>query len=241
MGKRATSKRKTPEDIKLDFTSRIHLFEDLNPEELREATRYMTLKSYERGDYLFFEEDAEPGIFILVEGLVKLIKETQDGKTIIVRLVFPGDVFGWIEWGRTHGSITYYTAMAVLDSRVLYISNRDFINLAIKYPAVAIRMTCDATANLLQTYEILKSIASGRVEERIAKVLLELAEKAGTRKNDKIVIRLPLTRQDIAEMTGTTVETAIRVMSRWKKQGIINTERGYIEILNRRELEKLLV
>ncbi len=240
MGKRAASKRKTPEDIKLEFISGTHLFEDLNPEELKEAVKYMTLKSYERGDYLFFEEDAEPGIFILVEGLVKLIKETQDGKTIIVRLVFPGDVFGWIEWGRTQ-NITYYTAMAVLDSTVLYISNRDFINLAIKYPAVAIKMTCDATANLLQTYEILKSIASGRVEERIAKILLELADRAGTRKNDKIVIRLPLTRQDIAEMTGTTVETAIRVMSRWKKQGIINTERGYIEILNRRELERLLV
>jgi len=115
--------------------------------------------------------------------------------------------------------------MAALDSTVLYISNRDFINLAIKYPAVAIKMTCDATANLLQTYEILK----------------ELAERAGVQKDNKIVIRLPLTRQDIAEMTGTTVETAIRVMSRWKKQGIINTERGYIEILNRRELERLLV
>ncbi len=226
--------------MKLSFIKSIHLFEDLNPEELREAIRYMTIKEYDKGDYIFFEEDAEPGIFILVDGLVKLIKETQDGKIIIVRLVFPSDVFGWIEWGKRTPTSTY-TAMAVLKSKVLYISNKDFINLAIKYPAVAIRMTCDATTNLLQTYETLKSIASGRVEERIAKVLLELADKVGVEKNGKIVIRLPLTRQDIAEMTGTTVETAIRVMSKWKKQGVINTERGYIEILNRRELERLLV
>ncbi len=240
MGKRTASKRKTPEDIKLDFIRKIHLFETLSSEELREVATYMTLKEYEKGDYLFFEEDAEPGIFILVKGLVKLIKETQDGKTIIVRLVFPGDVFGWIEWGNAPKA-TYYTAMAVLDSWVVYISNRDFINLAIKYPAVAIKMTCDATANLLNTYEILKSIASGRVEERIAKILLELADRVGIKKNDRIVIRLPLTRQDIAEMTGTTVETAIRIMSRWKKQGFINTERGYIEIIKRRELERLLI
>ncbi len=240
MGKKADIKRKTPEDLKIDFLQKVHLFEDLSRDELRESTVYMNMKEYAKGDYLFFEEDAEPGIFILVDGLVKLIKETQDGKTIIVRLVFPGDVFGWIEWGKNSPKSTY-TAMAVLDSKVLYISNRDFINLAIKYPAIAIKMTCDATANLLQTYEILKSIASGRVEERIAKVLLELADKVGTKVDGTVVIRLPLTRQDIAEMTGTTVETAIRVMSRWKKQGIINTERGYIEILNRRELERLLV
>ncbi len=240
MGKRVASKRRTPEDIKLEFIKRVHLFEDLNPEELREAVQYMNFREYDKGDYIFFEEDAEPGIFILVDGLVKLIKETQDGKTIIVRLVFPGDVFGWIEWGKSAPKNTY-TAMAVLKSKVLYISNKDFINLAIKYPAVAIKMTCDATANLLHTYEILKSIASGRVEERIAKVLLELADRIGINRNGRIAIKLPLTRQDIAEMTGTTVETAIRVMSRWKKQGIINTERGYIEIINRRELEKLLV
>ncbi len=240
MGKRTLKKRATPEDLKLELIRKVHLFEDLSQDELRESVKYMNLKTYDKNDYLFFEEDAEPGIFILVEGLVKLLKETQDGRIIIVRLVFPGDVFGWIEWGKNAPKSTY-TAMAVLKSKVLYISNKDFINLAIKYPAIAVKMTCDATANLLQTYEILKSIASGRVEERIAKVLLELAEKVGVKKGSSIVIKLPLTRQDIAEMTGTTVETAIRVMSRWKKQGIINTERGYIEIKNREELEKLLV
>ena len=219
---------------------RVHLFEDLGEEELRDVIRYMALKEYPKNSYIFFEEDAEPGIFILVDGLVKLLKETQEGKTVIVRLVFPGDVFGWIEWrGNTPRST--YTALTATGSKVLYMSNRDFINLAIKYPAIAIKMTCDATSNLLQTYEILKSIASGRVEERIAKVILELADRIGVKKDGSIVIRLPITRQDIAEMTGTTVETAIRIMSRWKKQGIINTERGYIEILNREELEKLLV
>ncbi len=240
MGKETAGKRKAPQDIKLDFLKEVHLFEDFNQEELKEAVQYMTIKEYEKGDYLFFEEDAEPGIFILIEGLVKLVKETQDGRTVIVRLVFPADIFGWIEWGKKTPKNTY-TAISVLNSKVLYISNKDFINLAIKYPALAIKMTCDATANLLNTYEILKSIASGRVEERIAKILLELADRIGKRMNSSIIIATPLTRQDIAEMTGTTVETAIRVMSKWKKQGIINTERGYIEILDRQQLEKLLV
>jgi len=240
MEKKAFGEGKTSEDIKIELLKKIHLFEDLNPEELKESANYIQVKKYPKGEYIFFEEEAEPGIFILVEGLVKIIKETSDGRSVIVRLVFPGEVFGWIEWGKSVPKFKY-TAMAALPSTLLYISNKDFINLAIKYPAIAIKLTCDATHNLLQTYEVLKSIASGKVEERIAKLLLELAEKAGEKKNGKIVIKLPLTRQDIAEMTGTTVETTIRIMSRWKKQGIINTERGYIEILKKEELEKLLL
>jgi len=240
MEKKTFGEGKTSEDIKIELLKKVHLFEDLNPEELKESASYIQVKKYPKGEYIFFEEEAEPGIFILVEGLVKIIKETSDGRSVIVRLVFPGEVFGWIEWGKSVPKFKY-TAMAALPSTLLYISNKDFINLAIKYPAIAIKLTCDATHNLLQTYEVLKSIASGKVEERIAKLLLELAEKAGEKKDGKIVIKLPLTRQDIAEMTGTTVETTIRIMSRWKKQGIINTERGYIEILKKEELEKLLL
>lgn len=239
MEKKALGKGKTSEDMKIEYLKKIHIFEDLSPEELREVAKYIQVRNYRRNEYIFFEEEAEPGIYILVEGLVKLIKETSEGKSIIVRLVFPGEVFGWIEWGKNVPKFKY-TAMAALDSTLLYLSNRDFINLAIKYPAIAIKITCDATYNLLQTYEVLKSIASGKVEERIAKLLLELAEKVGEKKNGRIIIKLPLTRQDIAEMTGTTVETTIRVMSKWKKQGIINTERGYIEIIKKEELQKLI-
>lgn len=226
--------------IKLDMLKQIHLFEGLGEEELKEAIKYMQVKEFRRNEYIFFEEEAEPGIYILIEGLIKLLKETQDARIVIVRLVYPGDVFGWIEWGKKAPKNTY-TAKSMTESKALYISNKDFINLAIKHPAVAIKMTCEAIANLIQTYETIKSIAGGKVEERIAKVLLEIADRIGKRYDDTIIIEAPLTRLDIAEMTGTTVETTIRVMSKWKKQGIINTERGYIEIIKRRELEKLVI
>ncbi|MFN3598302.1 MAG: Crp/Fnr family transcriptional regulator [Aquificaceae bacterium] len=227
-------------DLNLDLLKRIHLFEDFSNEELKNLLKYMHLKTFRRNEYLFFEEEAEPGVYILIEGLIKLLKETHDARIVIVRLVYPGDVFGWIEWGKKTPKNTY-TAKAMVESKTLYISNKDFINLSIKYPAIAIRMTCEATATLMHSYETLKSIAGGKVEERIAKVLLEIADRIGKKYEDLIVIDAPLTRLDIAEMTGTTVETTIRVMSKWKKQGIISAERGYIEILKRRELEKLAV
>ncbi|ADO46129.1 MAG: Crp/Fnr family transcriptional regulator [Hydrogenobacter thermophilus] len=226
--------------LKLEMLKNVHMFEGLGEEELKEAVKYMQLREFRRNEYIFFEEEAEPGIYILIDGLIKLLKETQDARIVIVRLVYPGDVFGWIEWGKKAPKNTY-TAKSMTESKTLYISNKDFINLAIKHPAIAIKMTCEATANLIQTYETLKSIAGGKVEERIAKVILEIADRIGKKYEDTIIIEAPLTRLDIAEMTGTTVETTIRVMSKWKKQGIINTERGYIEILKRRELEKLVI
>ncbi|WP_333784394.1 Crp/Fnr family transcriptional regulator [Thermocrinis sp.] len=225
---------------KIKDLKNLHLFEDLSENELKQALQYMQEKSFRKGEYLFFEEEAEPGIYILLEGLIKLLKETHDARIVIVRLVYPGDIFGWIEWGKKTPKNTY-TAKAITESKALYISNKDFINLAIKHPAIAIKMTCEATATLLKTYETLKSIAGGKVEERIAKVLLEIADRIGKKYEETIVIDAPLTRNDIAEMTGTTVETTIRVMSKWKKMGIINTERGFIEILKRRELERLSV
>ena len=235
-----TAREREAKDIKLNLIKKVHLFDDLSEEERQDALEYMQIKDFRRNEYIFFEEEAEPGIYILVEGLIKLIKETQDARIIIVRLVYPGDIFGWIEWGKKAPKSTY-TAKTLLESRTLYISNKDFINLAIKHPAIAIKMTCEATSSLLQSYDTLKSIAGGKVEERIAKALLEIAERIGKTYNNTIIIDAPLTRLDIAEMTGTTVETTIRVMSKWKRQGIINTERGYIEILKKRELEKLII
>ena len=264
-------KPKSTIEQKIKFLKSVSIFENMSNDEIKEVASLLNMREYRKNEYIFFEEESEPGLFILMDGIVKLIKETQDGRTIIVRLVFPKDTFGWIEWGGSNikskikttqsvndtfqikgtGTATQenrkmplalYTAQSMTESSVLYLSNQDFINLAIKYPAFAVKVTCDATHNLLYAYDILKSIASGRVEERIARVLLELAKSVGEEKEGgKISIEIPITRQDIAEMTGTTVETAIRIMSKWKKEGIIHTERGYIEILKKRELERLMI
>jgi CRP-like cAMP-binding protein len=224
---------------KVEFLKKLDLFRNFSDKELEEIAKYFHEKHYNKGDYLFFEEEAEPGIYILVDGLIKLIKETPDGKTIIVRLVFPKEMFGWVEVGNRKPRYTY-TAQAVLPSMVLYMSNQDFINLSMKYPHLALMITCDLSEHLLETYEVLKSIASGKVEERIAKLLLELADKIGKETPEGyLVIEAPITRQDIAEMTGTTVETAIRIMSRWKKEGIIDTERGKIVLKDLDYLEEL--
>ncbi|NPA58687.1 MAG: Crp/Fnr family transcriptional regulator [Aquificae bacterium] len=224
---------------KENFLKDIPLLEGIPDEDLKEISRYFHLKEYKKNDYIFFEGDDEPGIYIVIDGIVKLIKETADGKTVILRLVTPKEVFGWLVMGDTRPSSTY-TAQALVDTRVLYVSNKDFLKLLNLYPALAVKITCDASKMLLEAYDRLKSLAAEKVEGRIANLLLELSRKIGKKEDGKIVIKAPITRQDLAEMTGTTVETAIRIMSKWKKEGIVNTERGKIEILDPDYLEDLI-
>ncbi len=224
---------------KEEFLSKINLFEGLKPKELEEIAKFFHERKYKKNEYIFFEGDDEPGIYILVDGIVKLTKETADGKTVILRLVTPGEVFGWLVVGDSKPESTY-TAQALIDSTVLHIPNADFLRLLVTYPAIAVRITCDASKRVLEAYDRLKSLAAEKVEGRIASLLLELAKKIGKEENGKIVINAPITRQDIAEMTGTTVETAIRIISKWKKEGRLNTQRGRIEILDLDFFESLV-
>ena len=224
---------------KENFLKEIPLLEDIPPEEIKKISTYFHLKEYKKNEYIFFEGDEEPGIYIVIDGIVKLIKETADGKTVILRLVTPKEVFGWLVMGESRPTSTY-TAQALVDTKVLHISNQDFLKLLNLYPALAVKITCDASKMLLEAYDRLKSLAAEKVEGRIANLLLELSRKIGKEEDGKIVIRAPITRQDLAEMTGTTVETAIRIMSKWKKEGIVNTERGKIEILDPDYLEDLI-
>ena len=225
---------------KEEILKKINIFQGLKDNEIKEVAKYFHIKKYKKNEYIFFEGDEDPGIYIVLDGIIKLTKETADGKTVILRLVTPGEVFGWLVVGDSKPESTY-TAQALVDSTVMYISNQDFLRLLVNYPAIAVRITCDASKRVLEAYDRLKSLAAEKVEGRIANLLLELAKKIGKEENGKLIIEAPITRQDIAEMTGTTVETAIRIISKWKKEGKLNTKRGRIEILDPEFFEMLTV
>ena len=108
-----TFRERQAKDLKIEMLKKVHIFEDLSEEELKDALNYMQVREFRRNEYLFFEEEAEPGVYILLDGLIKLLKETHDARIVIVRLVYPGDIFGWIEWGKKVPRNTY-TANAIL-------------------------------------------------------------------------------------------------------------------------------
>ena len=88
--------------------------------------------------------------------------------------------------------------------------------------------------------DLMARMSSGKVEQRIAAILFILAESYGTRDASSLRLEVPLTRQDISEMAGTTVESTIRTMSRWQKEGLIVTDRQYVTISDEAALTEIL-
>jgi CRP/FNR family transcriptional regulator len=122
------------------------------------------------------------------------------------------------------------TAQTMEPTALVYISRHDYIKLLEHYSVVSMAVIAELTRRLRSAMDLVRSLAVERVEQRIARLLLKLAAANGKDGDDGMVIEMPLTRQDIADMTGTTVETAIRVLSRFRRMGWVTTRRGRVII-----------
>jgi CRP-like cAMP-binding protein len=189
---------------------------------------HFSRREYAAEDYLFFEGDSPAQLWFVEEGRVKLLKHSDMGKDVIVMLVSAGEFLG--ESAIQEKSPYPVTAQAFGPAVMLTLSGeacRDMMHL---YPDLSLWIINRLGCRLDEAYETIRSLAVERVERRIARLLLKLAASVGRSAGQDIVIDMPLTRQDIAEMTGTTVESAIRVMSKFRKQGFVASKNGKIHL-----------
>ena len=119
------------------------------------------------------------------------------------------------------------------------ISRKNFFNLLEKYPVIATKNIGILGKKLRETIDTIRNLAVERVEKRIACLLIKMADKVGEKDMGSVKLNISLTRQDIAEMVGTTVETAIRIMSKWAKEGIIKSSGRKIIILKIDKLSEI--
>jgi len=187
-----------------------------------------------RDETVFFEGDPAEVLYVVGSGKIKLLKHSDAGKDIVLEVVAAGDTFG--ELGILDGGVYPVSAQAMEQGMVWGIRRSDYLNLLRQYPALGLAVAQSLGKRLRDAYEMMLSLAVERVERRIARVLLKLAAATGQRTKEGILIGTPLTRQDIADMTGTTVETAIRVMSRFSKRGIIRSRRGRVVLAEPHQL-----
>ena len=194
-------------------------------------------KHFGKDDYIFFEGDPASWLGIVLEGRVKMIKHSEAGKDVVLNLIAPGEMLG--EVAAFDGEPYPATAQAMEPTVVASIHQDDYLRLLKQYPALALRVIEEQGRRLREAQDMIKSMAVERVERRIARILLKLAATTGSSNENGITIELPLTRQDIADMAGTTVETAIRTMSRFRKKGLVRTKRGRVTILEPHQLVKI--
>jgi len=205
----------------------------------KEIARLFTEEKFNRDDYIFFEGDKPEWLFIVKEGKVKLVKHSDTGKDVILQVFAPGEMFG--ETALFDHQPYLASAQAMEPTVILKLSRQDFLRFFGRHPFVATEMIMQLGRQLQEAHATIKSLAVDRVEQRIANILLKLADKLGINEEEGVLLNISLTRQDLADMAGTTVETAIRVMSRFTKNKVIKSQGGKILILNLRSLREISI
>ena len=212
--------------VDLSAISGFPLFAGLAVGDLKDLlARARTLRT-PKSTQVFAEGANASSFFVLVEGYVRATKMTEDGAEITVRYVAPGEIFGIA----TAIGLEHYpaTAVAVVDAIILSWPSTQWPSLAGRFPQLATNALRAVGSRLQDAHTRVMELTSEEVERRIARTLLRLANQAGRPVENGIEIEIPLRRQDVAQLTGTTLHSASRVLSYWGQKGLIGTDHQQI-------------
>jgi CRP-like cAMP-binding protein len=226
-----------------DLLAHSPLFAPLSGVERSKVEAQLVRRSHGKDDYLFFEGEPAQWLVFVAEGRVKMIKHSESGRETILATFGPGQIVG--EVGVLVGDRYPATAQALEPTSTLSLHRAEYVELVRTHPDLAWALIAELGRRLQRAHETIRSMAVEKVERRVARVLLRMASASGERLEGDttrgeppgaVRITAPLSRQDVADMAGTVLETAIRTMSKFQKQGLIETRGGHIILLKPHQL-----
>jgi CRP-like cAMP-binding protein len=213
------------------------LFASVDVAALDEVNAAAHLKRVDAGSTFFREGDAASSFFVLDSGSVKLTQLTPEGHQVVLRLVGPGDAFGGVA---AFGGGTYpITAEAVTDAAALEWPGSVMTRLMERHPRLALNALQFVAARLHDLEIRYRQLATEKVERRVARALLRLVQQAGRPTEAGVLIDLPLSRDDIAQMTGTTLYTVSRIVSGFEAAGLLDAGRQRVVIRDPQALSRI--
>ncbi len=211
------------------------VFKRLAPQDLQTLAQAATIKRYERGQVIFEQDTPADAFYTIASGRVKIFKMLPTGKDMILEVFGPGDPLGAI--AAYDGRPFPASATALEDTACVVIPRPVFFRLLEAHPSLVRGLMLGMTIRLVELTNRIAELSGSRIEPRFARLFLKLAGDMGRPERGGTFIPLSLSRQELADMTGTTIETAIRIMSRWGKENILHTDKDGFVILNRASLE----
>lgn len=188
-----------------------------------------TVRVVKNGE-IFAQGGEARSFFVVVDGFVRATKTTEEGNEITVRYVSPGEIFGVAV---AIGLDRYpATAVAVVDTTVLCWPSLRWPIIAEKYPVLAMNALRSIGGRLQDAHSRVIELTNEEVERRMARTLLRLADQAGRKVDEGIEIEIPLRRQDVAQLVGTTLHSASRVLSSWEQKGFVHSAHRRIILRN---------
>lgn len=195
------------------------LFQKMSDPELDTLLTRATVRRVPQNEAVFEQGATADLFFLLLNGRLKVTQVTKDGQQIIVRVVNPGDLFGFAR--ALQRSDYPGTATAATESLVLAWPTELWNIFVEKNPHLAVNALHTIGQRLDEAHTRIREMSTEEVERRVAHTVLRLAEQAGKPESGGIRIDFPISRQDIAEMTGTTLHTVSRILSAWEGQGLV--------------------
>ena len=222
--------------VDTSLVAHLPLFAGFSNEELEEILREARSSRHAKNTAIFAQGEDAHSFFLLLHGHVRAAKTTPTGEQIVVRYVAPGETFGLA----MAIGLTQYpaTATAVDDSIVLAWPTGTWPRLVQKFPALATNTLQTVGSRLQESHTRMLEMSTQQVEQRVAHALLRLAKQSGRKLDHGVEIDFPISRQDIAQMTGTTLHTVSRILSGWEQAGLIESGRQRIVL---REPHKIFV
>jgi CRP-like cAMP-binding protein len=207
----------------------------------REALKQMLASAvplrHSKGAYIFREGEDAHSFFLLLDGYVRVVKLAPDGEQVIVRFIASGELLGI---AKAIGRDTYpANAIAAADCLLLAWSSRLWDGIVAAHPGFATNTYAMLGKRLLDTQDKVVELATERVEQRVANAVLNLASRTGKQTDEGTLIDFLISRQDISEMTGTTLHTVSRLLSSWEAKGWIKSGRQRITLVDRHTLMTL--
>jgi CRP/FNR family transcriptional regulator len=212
------------------------LFADLPENDLLSLSAICRVDHFENDELIFHQGDPCDRLWIVREGRVKIVRQEEDGREAILEIISPGEVFGGAaiilpeQPATAHAMTRTYTVSLPARNYTQFLHDHPQATLKV------IRMLGMRLHSMMQ----MNILAGERVERRIAHILLKLAARAGRADSEGTLITIPFSRQDLADMSGTTLETAIRILSRFRSEGLLKTRRGgYLVLLDIDRLKQI--
>lgn len=209
---------------------RLPIFSALADTERRVIASAASLRHLARGECAFSEGAPAGEIFLLLSGHVALSRGGRHRGAVILRIAHPGEPFG--PAGGTQGRRQTTTAIALRDCTLAVWPIETWNEFLHEMPGLAIGLLGTLERSLAVAQDRLVEMACLDVPRRIAHLVLRLIDQAGRQHGDGILVDFPITRKDIAALTGTTLHSASRVLTHWERQGIIGGGRRELLVRN---------
>jgi len=204
------------------------MFGHLDDAALTDILAAGTTRPLAAGRVVFSQGDPGVTCHTLLDGRVKIVQARPDGGQSVIRFIGPGEMFGTV--AALMGKPFPADAVAVVDSLEIYWTVATMRQLMARYPEVAMGSAASAGHRLFELQDRVGEMAGEKVEQRIARTLMRLVNQAGRKTSDGIEIDFPITRQELAEMAGSTLHTVSRTLAAWDERGVTGSARRRIVV-----------